>query len=100
MNDAHDVTVGLPPGAFERLTAEERAAMVRLMARIAERSYRRGACHALTIDPDDRPTDLVKWRFGIRLDVSPLLDSRNRTRPSVTLLFDHNPKLQAMGFVR
>lgn len=99
MNEAHDVTTGLPAGTLAALSAADRAVLARLMARIAERAYRRGVCHAARLGADALPVNLDRWRFGIRLDVSPLLGSARATRPSLAFLFDHNPRLRRLGMV-
>lgn len=99
MNEAHDVTIGLPSGMLAGLSAADRTILARLMARIAERAYRRGVCHAASLNSDHLPDDLSRWRYGIRLDVAPLLGSKHATRPSVALLFNHSPRLRRLGLV-
>lgn len=54
---------------WEKLTPNEQAKMTKLIARISEASYRRGAQHAnVTLDHKNFPKDLADWRFFSTLD--------------------------------
>jgi hypothetical protein len=96
---AHCVTHGMPDGALEALDARTKALLVKLMARVAERAYRRGAqqgAHLALTRPQDLPRDLAAWRFRPSTDLSPWLD-RRVVKPSTERLFMENPGLELLG---
>jgi len=95
----YSVTYGLRDAEFRHLSERDRKKLVRLMARIAEQSYRRGAqqgayvrahrAHALR-------DDLGAWRYS-DLDVAPYLDSPAAER-SISRLFCECGELRELGF--
>lgn len=76
---AHHIHAGLDLSPLGDLTAEQRSLIAQLMARAAERSYRRGfqqGAHIATDRPEDLPADLHEWRYGTTTDLSPWADDR------------------------
>jgi hypothetical protein len=68
---------GIPANAFAALDARTARYLVKVMARVAERAYRRGAqqgVHIARNRPQDLPKDLADWRYGRSADSSPGLD--------------------------
>lgn len=97
----HHYAYPLRRGEFDHLSKQDRKKLRRLIARIAERSYRRGAQQGAYLTsigcPTMRPIDkLHDWRYRISLDVSPPLDGRLR-RPSLDLLDQEQSDLHRIG---
>jgi hypothetical protein len=95
------VTTGINEGTFKSLTERQRKALVKIMARIAERSYRRGAqqgAHVAQNRPQCLPPSLADWRYDNSLDRSPWLDWKRKPEPSTCRLFTENPDLEELGF--
>jgi hypothetical protein len=76
---------GLRRDAFEHLPLSDRRKLLRLMARIAEKSYRRGFQHGVEIG-DRRTIDPATLRFERSLDSSPWTDSPQKTTAIERLL--------------
>jgi hypothetical protein len=104
MNDpeepiSRDITQGIPRDMIAAMTADQREAVVRLMARAAEAAYRRGAQQGVMLTanrPDDMRTDLHDWRYGLSLDDAPWLDDC-RKETSVSRLFIEHGDLRSFG---
>jgi hypothetical protein len=93
---------GVKADTFASLSGWQRRALVKIMARIAERSYRRGVQQGalLAREYQERlPKSLAVWRFDISLDRSPWLEGA-RTEPSTERLFMENGELYELGFSR
>jgi hypothetical protein len=75
-----DVTKGFRDGRFNSLSQRDQQDILKLIARIAEQAYRRGAQQGagLTQRPYFR-ANLGEWRYKPSLDLSPWLD-----RPRIT----------------
>lgn len=94
---ALDVAHGLDVDFIHALPYPNWSALMRLMARVAERSYRRGFQQGATIAlnrAQDLPLDLSLWRYGAPLDISPWADAP-RAETSVHRLLAENPSLGA-----
>jgi hypothetical protein len=76
----NDVTKGFRDGRFLSLSKRDQRDVLKLMARVAEQAYRRGAQQGagLAHRPSFR-ADLGEWRYKPSLDLSPWLD-----RPRMT----------------
>jgi|SRR5690625_1754169 len=95
----HHYAYPLHRGEFDHLSQQDRKKLRRLIARIAERSYRRGAQQGACLvgNPDAVPIDkLHDWRYRISLDLSPPLDGRLRRR-SLELLDQEQWDLWKIG---
>lgn len=94
----HSVAVGLEYEAFAHLSEQDKKRLIRLMARIAEKSYRRGVQQGAALH--DCPMfrdDLAEWRYMTPLDHSAWADSPY-TETSVSRLFTENGELYRLGF--
>ena len=71
-----DVTKGFRDGRFVSVAERDRRDLLKLMARVAEQAYRRGAQQGagLAHRPSFR-ADLGAWRYTPGLDLSPWIDS-------------------------
>lgn len=99
--NAQYVTRGIELDAFDHLSAADKAKLLRLMARVAEKAYRRGAQQGLVYaeqHPSASHADLVDWRYGASLDVSPALLHKGERERSVDRLLMEAPGLRQMGF--
>lgn len=69
------VANGFLPGEFEHLSDRDKQSLRRLMARIAERSYRRGAQHGVELSRRGEigVPDVDDWRYAPSLNKSPWL---------------------------
>lgn len=95
---ATDVTHGIPEDLFSGMSDQQKDDVAKLMARISERSYRRGFQQGVTIAtkrPADLPRDLHGWRYRASTDKSPWADSEH-VEPSVDRLFGENDGLRRM----
>lgn len=94
-DDIYEVT----PDIFEDLDEEQRITIVTLMARAAEKAYRRGFHQAidLTAQRDVQPNiNLINWRFGTSLDLSPMPFS-NQVEESIFRLINDNSDIMDIG---
>jgi hypothetical protein len=92
------VALGLKFGAFSHLSEKDRKRLVKLMARIAEKSYRRGVQHGAVLSGDPMSRDeLYDWRYRPSLDLSPWADSP-MTQTSISRLFAEHMVLRNLGF--
>ncbi len=90
-----DITAGLDLNGFEPLTPAQLRVVYTLMARAAERSYRRGVqqgAHIQKTRPHTLPSDLHRWRYGMSTDASPWVDS-NRVETAIERLETENRRL-------
>lgn len=97
---AQNVTHGLPDDALGGLDDRTKRLLIRLMARVAESAYRRGAqqgAHIALTRPNDLPRKLANWRFCPSTDISPGLDDPAMRPPSNERLFMENPGLRRLG---
>jgi hypothetical protein len=96
---AYDITDGLDLAFLEDVAEDDMLELARLMARAAERSYRRGFQQGATIArnrPSVLPVDLHAWRYGTTTDISPWADAP-RAETSLTRLHVENDRLCALG---
>ncbi len=94
------IGAGFRAGAFSHLSPHDRAQLLRLMARIAEQAYRRGAYQSAKLaesDDDLMPKDIYGWRHDMPLDTSPWLDDAT-VEPAIKRLFADCAELPALGF--
>ena len=94
-----DVTKGFRDGRFLSLTERDRKDLLRLIARIAEQAYRRGAQQGAGLA--HRPwfrADLGEWRYTPSLDVSPWVDSPRMTTSLERLDGECGEDLRRLGF--
>jgi hypothetical protein len=76
---------GIKENALADLTPAQADIVMRLLARVSEASYRRGAQQGATLlqnYPERLPTCLAQWRFDSNEDQSPWLGDRHRTEPA------------------
>ena len=72
--------MGFHDGRFVALSESDKRDVLKLMARVAEQAYRRGAQQGAGLA--QRPSfraDLGEWRYGPSLDLSPWVDSPRMT---------------------
>lgn len=98
---AYHVDDGISERALADLTAAQRRVVVKLLARVSERSYRRGAQQGITFQrnrPHTLPDDigLHDWRYGTSTDEAPWLDMRH-VESAMERLFVENPGLRRLG---
>lgn len=94
------IGAGFETGAFSHLSPHDRARLVRLMARVAEQAYRRGAYQSAKLakgGDELLPKDIYGWRHGLSLDKSPWLDDAT-VEPAIKRLFAECAELPALGF--
>jgi len=92
----------LPDGVLAGLTREQKQAVVKLMARISEASYRRGAQQGVTFQRDraaDLPISMASWRYDTRQDISPWLDSNMVENAEDRLMREYRPALREAGLL-
>ena len=76
----NDVTKGFRDGRFLSLSARDKRDVLKLMARIAEQAYRRGAQQGAGLAQRlFFRADLGEWRYQPSLDLSPWVDSPRMT---------------------
>ncbi len=91
------VAHGLARGEFNHLSDDDLQKLNRLMARIAETAYRRGAQHGAYLQEHGLiPFDLADWRFTRNLDSAPWLNGSRQT--SIERLHIEHPELEDIGF--
>lgn len=86
-----EITHGMAERTLRKLAKADKARVLKLMARAAEKAYRRGfqqGAHIATTRPKDLPRDLWGWRYGTSLDVSPWADCRHREKALDRLLME------------
>jgi hypothetical protein len=97
---ATDVTRGIRDDALAQLDKRTRDIVIRLLARVAELSYRRGAQQGAYLaenHPQRLPKDMSHWRYSSRsLDRAPWLDGDFR-QTSIDRLFTENGGLRRIG---
>ena len=91
------IAYGLKEDAFEHLSDRDKKRLVRLMARLAEKSYRRGVQHGAVLAKGMSEDAMVKWRFERNLDTSPWVDSPT-VQKSIERLFMESGVLREIGF--
>ena len=99
--NAEYVTRGIDLDAFSNISASDKAKLLRLMARVAEKAYRRGAQQGVVyakLHPKAQPGDVFNWRYGASLDVSPALLHKGSREPSINRLLMEAPGLRHLGF--
>ena len=96
---SYSVAAALKPDAFAHLDKHTRAQLVRLMARIAEKAYRRGVQHGATLTKSPLlRDDLSTWRYRPGADLSPWADSPTTTTSVHRLFSEHGVVLHQLGF--
>jgi hypothetical protein len=89
---------GLHYGEFAHLTERDRRKLSRLMARVAEKAYRRGAQHGAQMALDGTlARDLARVRFESNLDRSPWLDDPGQWDHAEDRLHMENAELRQVG---
>ncbi|MFO1155178.1 MAG: hypothetical protein U1E42_16175 [Rhodospirillales bacterium] len=94
-----DVTKGFRDGRFVSVAERDRRDLLKLMARVAEQAYRRGAQQGAGLA--DRPSfraDLGAWRYTPALDLSPWIDSPRVTTSLERLEAECGEDLRRLGF--
>ena len=93
-----DVTKGFRDRRFLSLSERDKQDMLKLMARVAEQAYRRGAQQGAGLAR--RPwfrADLGQWRYEPSLDLSPWLDSPRMTTSLERLDGECGEELRRIG---
>ena len=91
---------GIDEELLRSLSDAQRLTILTVLARVSERSYRRGVQQGATIAknrPGDLPADLHEWRYGVSLDISPWADAP-RAQTSIGRLFTETRELRRFGF--
>lgn len=94
-----DVTKGFRDGRFVSVAERDRRDLLKLMARVAEQAYRRGAQQGAGLA--QRPSfraDLGAWRYTPALDLSPWIDSPRVTTSLERLEAECGDGLRRLGF--
>ena len=94
--EANSVAYGLKMDEFDDLSPDVKRKLVRLMARLAEQSYRRGFQHGTVLGKDAR-LDPGELRYGPSLDESPYTNSSGG-HSSSERLFMECAVLNMLGF--
>lgn len=95
---AHDVTHGLEMARLNDINPKQREIVVTLLARVAERSYRRGVqqgAHIAQERPGELHRNLEAWRYGMSTDKSPSPDS-NHVQSAIDRLKTENTNLRPL----
>ncbi len=94
-----DVTKGFRDGRFVSVAERDRRDLLKLMARVTEQAYRRGAQQGagLAHRPSFR-ADLGAWRYTPALDLSPWIDSPRMTTSLERLEAECGDGLRRLGF--
>lgn len=90
-NKSMYVAHGMAEDTLAKLSKADKARILKLMSRAAEKAYRRGfqqGAHIAMTRPADLPKDLCEWRYGTSLDVSPWGDCPNREKSIDRLLME------------
>lgn len=97
--NARACAYGLRWAEFDHLTERDRRKLLRLMARLAEKSYRRGAQQGAVLGAEGVVAhDLHKWRYERSLDRCPWLDCPEMYNDPVQRLLMENDDLRRIGF--
>ena len=92
------VAHGLKQGQFDHLRDKDRKDLNRLIARIAEAAYRRGAQHGAHLHQSGGiARDPANWRFNTSLDAAPWLDGSS-DQTSIERLHMEHGVLSDIGF--
>jgi len=92
-----DALYGLKSGEFQDLPRPVKSKLLRMIARIAEKSYRRGFQHGVVMARDGRQiVDPEKFRFRCSLDKSPFTDGPGGHTAVQRLMMEN--KLEQVGF--
>jgi len=91
------VAYGLNDGGLSHLSVSDKERLISLMARISERSYRRGFQHGCIMDPLERVVSPSELRHQWPLGKSPYTDTAE-VISSTQRLFVEYPVLQDIGF--
>lgn len=86
---ATQVAHGMAENTLAKLSKADKARILKLMSRAAEKAYRRGfqqGAHIALTRPADLPKSLFDWRYGTSLDVSPWGDRPKREKSIERLL--------------
>jgi hypothetical protein len=100
MNDVmSNVTKGFRDRRFLSLSERDKRDILKLMARVAEQAYRRGAQQGVGLaqSPFFR-ADLGEWRYKPSLDLSPWIDSPRMTTSLERLDGECGEELRRIGF--
>ena len=95
----NDVTKGFRDQRFLSLSERDKRDILRLIARVAEQAYRRGAQQGAGLA--QRPcfrADLGEWRYKPSLDLSPWVDSPRMTTSLERLDGECGDELRRIGF--
>jgi hypothetical protein len=95
----NDVTKGFRDQRFLSLSGRDKRDILKLMARVAEQAYRRGAQQGAGLV--QRPcfrADLGAWRYRPSLDLSPWVDSPRTTTSLERLDGECGDELRRIGF--
>lgn len=96
--NSRSAAYGLSHGEFSHLSDTDRRKLSRLMARIAEKAYRRGAQHGAQMALDGTlARDPATVRFTSSLDRSPWLDDPGQWDHAEVRLHMENPALRYLG---
>ena len=91
------VANGFAPGEFDHLSDRDKASLRRLLARVAERSYRRGAQQGAEMSKrGEIGVKIHDWRYGPSLDRAPWLHGV-RVETSLARLDMENGCLRDIG---
>ena len=94
----NEVTKGFRDGRFLSLSERDRRDVLKLMARVAEQAYRRGAQQGAGLA--QRPSfraDLGEWRYKPSLDLSPWIDRPRMTTSLERLDGECGEELRRLG---
>ena len=96
-----DVTKGFRDQRFLSLSERDKRDILKLMARVAEQAYRRGAQQGagLAGKPSFRG-DLWEWRYRPSLDLSPWVDHPTTTTSLDRLDVECGEQLRELGLVK
>ena len=83
---------GLDRGHFSDLPIAVKKDMIGLLARVSEKSYRRGVQHGQVFSVDE----VGHWRFG-NLSRSPDANHPSRVLSVEERLFEQNPEIREIG---
>ena len=97
----NDVTKGFRDQRFLSLSERDKRDILKLMARVAEQAYRRGAQQGagLAGKPSFRG-DLWEWRYRPSLDLSPWVDHPTTTTSLDRLDAECGEQLRELGLVK
>lgn len=70
---------GLEYGEFKNLPESTKKKIVKMMARVMERAYRRGVQQAIVMNAGELNRDMYKWRYGVSLNKSIGIDGYKTT---------------------